>query len=102
MMNMKKNYYKKDAEWNKKNIRKRFISFLIATSIMIGGGIGLQRLVKKESIKNKYNRTIEVYSTITDETTTETAGTEEVKADEAAAAEVTEEVKEAEEAEATE
>ena len=67
-----KNYYKKDAEWNKKNIRKRFISFLIATSIMIGGGIGLQRLVKKESIKNKYNRTIEIYSTITDETTTET------------------------------
>ena len=66
-----KNYYKKDAEWNKKNIIKRFISFLIATSIMIGGGIGLQRLVKKESIKNKYNRTIEVYSTITDETTTE-------------------------------
>lgn len=66
-----KNYYKKDAEWNKKNIIKRFISFLIATSIMIGGGIGLQRLVKKESIKNKYNRTIEVYSTITDDTTTE-------------------------------
>lgn len=66
-----KNYYKIDAEWNKKNIIKRFISFLIATSIMIGGGIGLQRLVKKESIKNKYNRTIEIYSTITDDTTTE-------------------------------
>lgn len=64
--------YKNDIKENRKNIRNRLIAFLIATSIMIGGGIGLQRLIKKESIKNKYNRTTEIYSTITDDVTTET------------------------------
>lgn len=64
--------YKSDIKENRKNIRNRLIAFLIATSIMIGGGIGFQKLVKKESIKDKYKRTIEIYSTITDDVTTET------------------------------
>ena len=64
--------YKSDIKENRKNIRNRLIAFLIATSIMIGSGIGVQKLVKKESIKDKYKRTIEIYSTITDEVTTET------------------------------
>jgi len=54
-----------------KNIVLRFISFIVATSVIVGAGIGVQRLSKKIATSDKYLKTTEIYSTITDDTTTE-------------------------------
>lgn len=64
--------YRRSTNENRKNFISRFISLIIASSIMIGGGTWLLKESKKESIKDKYIKTTEIYSTITDETTTET------------------------------
>ena len=64
--------YKQNIKKNNKNIRKRLISFLIATSIMVSGGNGVQKLAKNSAISDKYIETTEIYSSITDDVTVET------------------------------
>lgn len=78
LLNQSNNYkcdgdqYRRYTNENRKNFIRRFISFIIASSIMIGVGTWLLKETKRESIKGKYLKTTEIYSTITDETTTET------------------------------
>lgn len=64
--------YADNIKSNKKEIRKRLISFLVATSIMVGGGIGVHKLAKNGATGDKYLQTTEVYSSTTDDVSTET------------------------------
>jgi len=65
-------WYHDHMKEDKKGVFIRFISFLTATSIIAGAGFGVQRLSKKLATGDKYLKTTEIYSTITDDTTTET------------------------------
>lgn len=57
---------------NRYNIKRSLVSILLATSILLSGGAAIGKIAKKKSIDDKYLETKRVYSTITDETITET------------------------------
>jgi len=67
---MKMLRYHVKEDWKK--VFTRFVSFLAATSVILGTGFGIPRLTKKIATSDKYLKTTEVYSTINDDTTTDT------------------------------
>ena len=53
-----------------RNLRYRLTTFLVTLSLMIGGGIGIQKAAKAIATEDAYIETTEIYSSATDELTT--------------------------------
>lgn len=62
--------YKEDMKDNMKEIRKNITTYLLTLSLIITGGVGIQKGVKTLATEDTYLETTEIYSSITDDVTT--------------------------------
>lgn len=66
-----------DAKYSQKidlkDLRKRIVSLALTSSIIIGGGVGVQKLAKAAASGDKYLMTTEIYSSDLDETKKDSA-----------------------------
>lgn len=59
---------KRDIKEWRKEVFKRIISTILTYSIIITGGIGIERLSRKNATKDSYLKTTEIYSSLDDST----------------------------------